>query len=395
MAERPDLIILSGGMWQERWTTYQRVASCFRNDFRILYVEGNYSFGKIARNVTQPGSFPIVPFGRLRTVDEHFHILTPPPRLFLRHFLRPVGILNQAILGRAVRRAAHRLEMRNPILWTFLHQTDRILGSLGERLAVYHCVDHWAWLMPRVPLMGSTARIQEDETRTAVRADFTVSTSKFLRKHLLHANQSSFYVPNAADVEKLSRYALDDPPPPVDMASISRPVLGFAGTLEMKSDLDLLRHIALQRPNWSQVFVGHAENVPDIAKLRGLRNVHFLGLKHHDDLPLYLRHFDVCLVPFRRTPELESISPLKVFEYLAAGRPVVATRYSEIESLIDVVELCEGPDQFITAIERALEHDRPKDRERRLSVARNNSWSQRYEVLRSLIDQALTQSKYA
>lgn len=389
MSDRPDLILLSGGMWDERWTTYQRVAEQFRDDFRILYVEGNYSVGKIARNVARPGSFPVTVLGRLRSVDANFHVLTPPPRLFLRHWLRPVGVLNQAILGYAVRRAARRLGMDRPVVWTFLHQTDRVLGTLGDRASIYHCVDHWAWLMPRVPLMGSAARIERDEALTAARADFTVSTSKFLRDRLASHNRHSHYVPNAADVERFSEHALRQRDPPADVADLPRPVLGFAGTLEMKTDLDLLRSLALERPDWTQVYVGHAENVPDIAKLRGLPNVHFLGLKPLEELPRYLRSFDVCLVPFRRTPELESISPLKIFEYLAAGRPVVATRYGEIERLGDVVELCDGREEFAAGIARALASDAHADRERRLAVARENTWGRRYAELRGLLDSAL------
>ena len=149
--------------------------------------------------------------------------------------------------------------------------------------------------------------------------------------------------------------------------------------------MDLLRRIALENPSWNLVFIGLTENVPDIDKIRALPNTHFLGLKPVRELPMYFRRFDVCLVPFRKTPELESISPLKIFEYLAASRPVVATRYQEIADLGDVVYLSDTPNDFLTNIRRALAEDSGDLRRKRLAVAQENSWPNRVQQLERLI----------
>jgi len=384
-----DLILVSGGMWTERWTTYQRIASELRKRYRTLYVEGNYSWGKIVRGLLRPGSVPIWPFGRLREVEPGFHVLTPPPRLPLRHFLRPVGVLQQAILRRWIRRAADRLGMRQPILWTFLHQSDRIVGTLGEKLAVYHCVDYWPWLMPRVFLMGRRRRIELDEAMTAAKVAFTVSTSRFLRARMQRWNEASHYVPNAADNAHFLR-ATQSPAVPADLRDLPRPILGFSGTLEAKSDLALLTRVAGAFAHASLVFVGHAENVPGVGTLAALPNVHFLGMKPLAELPAYLAAFDVCLVPFRDSPEIDSISPLKIFEYLASARPVVASRYAEIADLGDVVYLAGSPEEFVTLIETALAEDEGAMRARRLAFAEANSWVARGARLFELIDRALS-----
>ncbi|MFQ5505844.1 MAG: glycosyltransferase [Planctomycetota bacterium] len=377
------MILLSGGMWDERWTTYQRIATEFRREFRVLYVEGNYSFGKLVKGLLRKGPYPITLLGRLRKVEDGLHVLTPPPRLPFRHFLRPIGVLNQALLGCSVRRAARRLGMHAPVLWSFLHQSDRLLGRLGERLRVYHCVDHWAWLLPKVFLMGHARRIEADEARTAAKAVFTVSTSRFLTERMQGWNPRSFHVPNAADLELFREDSSVTPP---DLAPIPRPILGFSGTLEAKSDLDLLRRVALERPSWSLVFLGHGENVSDLDKLLDLDNVHFLGMKARGDLARYFRHFAVCMVPFRKTPELDSISPLKVFEYLAAGRPVVATRYREIADLEGLVYLADGTEDFLENLERAMAEDCPERRKERRDFAARNSWRDRGKALLDLID---------
>jgi glycosyltransferase involved in cell wall biosynthesis len=205
-------------------------------------------------------------------------------------------------------------------------------------------------------------------------------------------NPSSYLVRNAADGELFSIALRDDLPAPGDIRKIAHPILGFSGSLEAKSDLNLLRRIALENPSWNLVFIGLTENVPDIEKIRSLPNTHFLGLKPVRELPMYFRQFDVCLVPFRKSPELESISPLKIFEYLSAGRPVVATRYQEISELDDVVYLSDSPDDFLANIYRALREDSIDLKQKRLTVARHNTWPKRTEQLESLIAKHLPRS---
>lgn len=380
-----DLLIIANGMWEERATTYQRITNEMRDSFRILYVEANYSWGKIVKGLLF-GTFAIKPFGGFRKLDDRFFILTPAPRLPLRNYFRFIGILNQLILYFYIKRTMRRIDMKSPVLWTFLHQSDKLIGRFQETLSVYHCVDYWQWLMPKVFLMGSKGTIIKDEALTASKVDFVVSTSKFLQQYLRAYNSQSHYVPNAAEYDLFSRALDQNLPIPEDMRKISKPILGFSGTLEAKSDLNLLRRIALETPTWNLAFIGLTENVPDLYKLRGLNNVHFLGLKPLNELPNYLRQFDVCLVPFRKTDELNSISPLKIFEYIAAGRPVVATNYPEIHELSNVVYLSDSPDDFIKNIKRALSEKNDKLGVKQKEFALKNTWENRARDLIKLID---------
>lgn len=381
----PPIVILSGGCHEERWTTYQRVARELAREHPVLYVEGNYSVGKLfhgwsgrgPRSWRKPG---------LREIRPGFHVLTPPPRLPLRHHVGAIGVLNQAVLRRSVRGAMERLGLADVVLWSFLHQSGRILGRLGERLSVYHCVDYWPWLVPLVPTRGRAGRVRRDEAATAAAADFTVSTSRFLAARMAEHNPRSVYVPNAADLPPTA-----GGPMPPDLEAIPRPRIGFSGTLEAKTDVDLLASLAGARPDWRFVFIGHADNVRGVDRLTARPNVHFLGMKAPADVPAYLAGFDVCLVPFRKTPELESISPLKVFEYLAAGRPVVATDYGELADLRLVLHPAEGVDGFLAAIEAALADDGPDRRAARRAVAARNTWEERGRVLRELIRKALAE----
>jgi glycosyltransferase involved in cell wall biosynthesis len=371
-------------MWEERATTYQKITRELRDSFRILYVEANYSWGKIIKGLVF-GTFEIKPLGAFNKLDHKFFILTPPPRLPFRNYFRFIGILNQLILRLYIMRAMRKIGMKSPILWTFSHQSDKLIGQFQESLSVYHCVDYWQWLLPKVFLMGSKTAIKRDEILTASQVDFVVSTSRFLQQYLRAYNSKSYYIPNAAEYDLFARARNQNLSIPEDIRQISKPILGFSGTLEAKSDLDLLRRIALESPTWNLVFIGLTENVPDLYKLRNLSNVHFLGLKPLKELPNYLRQFDVCLVPFRKTDELCSISPLKIFEYIAAGRPVVATRYPEIQQLSNVVYLADSAQDFINNIKRALSEKNNNLRVKQAEFALNNTWQKRAEDLISLI----------
>ena len=388
---RLDMIVVANAMWSERCGTYQQISQYLGKTRRLLYVEGNYSFGKIMKAVNNRTQ-PLTLNGRIKMSDNRFWRLTPPPRLPFRHYQRSIGVLNQIVLHRAIRKAAERMMLENPILLTFLHQSDRIVGSLNESLSVYYCVDYWPWLLPKARFMGCSRVIERDERATAAKVDFTVSTSRFLQRRMEKINPLSYLVRNAADAELFSHALRDDIEVPKDIQGIAHPILGFSGSLEVKSDLDLLRRIALENPSWNLVFIGLTENVPDIDKIRSLPNTHFLGLKLVRELPMYFRQFDVCLVPFRKSPELESISPLKIFEYLSAGRPVVATRYQEISELDDVVYLSDSPDDFLANIYRALREDSIDLKQKRLTVARHNTWPKRTEQLESLIAKHLPRS---
>jgi glycosyltransferase involved in cell wall biosynthesis len=384
-----DLLIIANGMWEERATTYQKITREMRDSFRILYVEANYSWGKIIKGLVF-GTFKIKPLGTFSKLNHKFFILTPPPRLPFRNYFRFIGILNQLILRLYIKRVMRKIGMTSPILWTFSHQSDRLIGQFQESLSVYHCVDYWQWLLPKVFLMGSKTAIKRDEILTASQVDFVVSTSRFLQQYLKAFNSKSYYVPNAAEYDLFARARNHSLSIPEDIHNISKPILGFSGTLEAKSDLDLLRRIALESPAWNLVFIGLTENVPDLYKLRNLNNVHFLGLKPLNELPNYLRQFDVCLVPFRKTDELSSISPLKIFEYIAAGRPVVATRYPEIKDLSHVVYLSNSPQDFINNIKRALSEKNNRRRVEQKKFALNNTWQKRATDLIRLVDRYTT-----
>ncbi len=286
--------------------------------------------------------------------------------------------LNAAVLAGWLRRLCRRLGMARPILWTFYPYANRLVGRLGERMVIYHCVDEYASFsgMPR----EAVVRMERD---LILRAHIVFTSAEQLCAERRAVNRNTYFVRHGVDVRHFSR-ALDPATPvPQDMRTLPRPVIGFFGLLADWVDLDLVRALALARPGWSFALVGKIET--DLGSLGTLPNVHLLGQKPYDSLPGYCRAFDVGIIPFRVNALTVRANPLKLREYLAAGLPVVSTPLPEVARYDGLVGLADSAEGFLAAIEAALGQRSEAMARRRVKAMRDESWAARVEEFSALI----------
>ncbi|MEZ5099333.1 MAG: glycosyltransferase [Thermoleophilia bacterium] len=173
---------------------------------------------------------------------------------------------------------------------------------------------------------------------------------------------------------------------------LPRPVLGFHGNfLGSKVDLGLLRGLAERLPQATLLLVGPARDETDaeLQALAALPNVHWVGGKPYEELPAYVAAFDVGLIPYVANAYTRNVFPLKLYEYLAAAKPVVATGVPELAGREPDVLLVEGIDAAVAAVEAQLARDAPEDRARRTAIAAANTWEARTERLLGLVAEAL------
>jgi glycosyltransferase involved in cell wall biosynthesis len=191
------------------------------------------------------------------------------------------------------------------------------------------------------------------------------------------------YVSNGVNYQAFSTPALE----PDDMRDIPRPRIGYVGILKDQLDLPLLADVVRQRPEWSFVFVGPRRNVaasaPVLAELETRRNVFFLGEKRVQELPAYTQHLDVGTLCYHVDGYTKYINPLKLNEYLAAGRPVVGVPLPSIEPFGDVVriartvpEWCDAIAACLDAAENSLERIATRQ-----AVARRLDWSHQVHLI--------------
>lgn len=310
------------------------------------------------------------------------------------------GPLTAALRRRALRKTLVRLGGSAPILWLLRpYQADQI-GCYGEKLVVYHVTDEYS-AYPSVTDREAFRRAEEALLR---RADLVIVTAPALLNSRRPLNAHTYLVPNAVDYEEFQHRLAQLSLPPARMAGLPRPRLGYVGALNEKVDYALLAEVARRRPSWHIVLVGLRDLASEPHKadvLDGLTNVHWLGAVSVTDVPGAIAGLDVCLLPYERNPWTANIDSLKLYEYLACGRPVVSTdvptaHLFDRESAqvgVPLVRVADTPEAFVAQIEAALAESGPEATAARRRAAAANTWEQRVAQIEQLLLEALARKK--
>ena len=204
------------------------------------------------------------------------------------------------------------------------------------------------------------------------RVDLVVANSLYLTSYAKQYNPNSFYIGQGCGDLFFKPIAGETPK---DLVNIKNPVIGYCGFLtSARLDIKLLGEIAKARPGWSLVLVGPEDDDFKKSELHVMPNIYFLGRKTEPELPAYVSRFDVCLNPQLINQLTIGNYPRKVDEYLALGKPVVATATETMEAFANCTYLCKDSDEYVLAIEKALEEDNAQKLQLRKEVAASHSW---------------------
>jgi glycosyltransferase involved in cell wall biosynthesis len=272
--------------------------------------------------------------------------------------------------------------MNQPILYIWHPSFVDAIDQLDARAVVYHCYDEYAAFTG-----ADRARVADDDARLLASADvvLTVSEGLYSRKRALNAN--THLVRNGVDYDLFATAQDPDLPIAADVRDLPRPLIGCVTRIVPEYfDAALLREVFSRRPDWSFVVVG-PECAPSesLSALNALPNVHFVGRRDLAALPSYLKAFDVGLIPYVLTENKQLADPLKVYEYLAAGKPVVSKPLEALAAFGDVVSRATTADEWIDAIAAALDDGGPDRVAARQAIARQNTWDERVAQISRLI----------
>jgi glycosyltransferase involved in cell wall biosynthesis len=266
------------------------------------------------------------------------------------------------------------------IVWLYDVHASFLLDLFPRAIKVYDCVDDFA------AFSEALSDVPEEEQRVLANVDLVLVTSEPLREQKAKAHPRCYVVRNGADVDHFAPARGQPQEPPEDLRSTGAPRIGYVGAIHDWIDLDLIVETARLRPAYSFVFVGPVGPRVNITRVRAQRNIILVGRKAYDELPAYLGAFDACIAPFRRNALTEAVNPIKVYEYLATGKPVVATPIPELAALAPVVSLASTAEEFASALDRASQEANSEALiARRLEVARANSWDARLEQIRDIL----------
>jgi len=208
-------------------------------------------------------------------------------------------------------------------------------------------------------------------------------------------NPHSYTILNGTDIVSMPDGWTSGKDGPEALRSLSRPLIGYIGWITpTRIDSELLINLARMRPDWSIVLVGPS-NKRFTQAFESLPNIIFLPPVDYQVLPQYLSAFDVCIIPHYVNDHTRGNNPLKLYQYLAVGKPVVSTAISGLEGFEDVVYIANDKEKFPYCVEQALKEDSGDRRERRLEKARENTWSSRVDEVWRIIDNCLESASQA
>lgn len=381
-----SIVCLSQSPWDAPLPTnrQQIMRRAAERGHEVLFVETAPFLGRRLRRSVQLRD-SVGPFDRGGGVST-LNALNVAPR---GHRHRLPNALNNRLTARLVRRVAARLPPP-VVLWIYDPCAGAMSGECGERFAVYDCVDDYGSLAFYTPAERALAARGDRESSLASRLVFATTTALYERHRAL--NPHTYLVPNVGDFAHFSP-AADPSVAPKELAELQRPVVGFAGNfMSEKVDLELLAQVAAARPDWTILLVGPAEGqartvLDELVRAHG--NVRWVGPKPYADVPGYVAAFDVGLCPNRWNDYGRSCFPLKVYEYLAAGKPVVASGNPDLAALAPDVRLARGVDEFVAGISAALGELGEPDRAHRMQIAAENTWETRTSRLLELVSEQL------
>lgn len=339
--------------------------------YRILFIDPPLSILTVSMGKIKGETWTFR--GRLRKINERLTVYTPyafPP--FSQQNVW-VHRRNTHLLVSQIKKLIQRFSYREYLLgvsWPFWGST---LKELRPRWSYYDCSDDFL-NFPGLKTNKEMLKKFEEELLQSVNLVFCSSRKIKEDKSILHPH--CFLIPNGVDSPFLQAVKAKGEVP-CEMQDMRRPILGYVGTIGEWVDLDALIHLARSRTDWSLVMIGPSASRRVSSMLRGIPNLLTLGERRYEELPNYLRNFDLCLIPFKVNEFTRSIYPTKFHQYLGAGKPVVSSPLPDLEPFEPWVAFYTDPGELEMKVERALNEDSEEKKRERRRVASENTWDRR------------------
>lgn len=383
-----NIICISTSDWDSHWGSRQHIMSILSKKNCILFVEYQASILHPLRykNIRKRKKY-----NGLRKIKERLFVYRPKLNLPFGYYLNCINKINQKYLLVQIKRIMDKLNIKKPILWIFAPCSCEIVDKLNEEISIYHCIDSF-----KNEKLNSFRRntIERMERKLLEKTDIIFASSKKIYEEFNSFHKNTFIISSGADNDFLE-YKLEEEIP-VDMQNIAHPIIGFVGTFDDRLDISLIEYLLHKEKKWSFVFIGSVIDKKSTTKLSKYKNIHFLGFKKKDELPAYVKNFDICTIPYKVNEFTQGISPVKVYEYLSLGKPTVATPLPEILSLSNqnLIKTAENKEEFIESIDRYLnEKEGHEAKRQRRAFVLLNTWQNRTERISELISEYIKNNR--
>lgn len=388
-----DIIVISADPWEHyTWRRRHHVAWNLAKDNRVLFVEPPLTLLQPFTDIDLSWRH-LLNLGKLKHQGRNLFSYSswrkyPLSLPFSRRF--DYEKMNREDVCRGIKKAAEKLDFKDPILWVYYHPYHYdYYGLFGEKLVVTDWYDMFVAptgeRLPEAEVRG----IKAIEGRILSKADVIFAVSGDIEQYVSGNKGKVYLMPHGVDVDSFRDAAGSEQ----DIESgLKRPVLGFLGIMHNKIDFELLNYIMSRKPEWSLLLMGkewlrNEEDIKYFRQLKNKKNVFFAGELKKEQIPGFLRKTDVCLLPFKRSEfNRASTGPLKAWQYFAAGKPVVAVDQGLEFDCAKYVYKAKDKEGFVSMIEKALNDDSVELAEERKNMAFANSWENRVRKMMQIIE---------
>ncbi len=366
--------------WHGMWKSRHQLLSRFSKELPVLYVEPCVWLRSLLNGQTRISKV-LTDIGRsVGHFEPNVTVYQSPAYLPVSGSKWLSGITRKAWLG-AIRRTMRKAGITRPIVWVSRPERHFVMGQLGEVFSIYHVVDEYSGYtgldaQGRQRLAGVEAGLLDS-------VDLIVAASPELQQAKRGPGRKILVLENGVEPTEYAK-ARQSISEPADMAAIPRPRIGYSGLIGKRLDLELIHSVAAHRPDCSVVLMGKIdprECEERLADLEALPNVYLLGQKPGNEVASYIVGFDIGLLPYTINLETRHISPIKMYEYWAAGKPVVSTAIPAAQRHEFAVNVADSHDEFRYMIDRLLDTPSEDDAEDLVTLAAKNSWQSRVDVI--------------
>jgi UDP-galactopyranose mutase len=357
-----DLICFSHLRWDFVFQRPQHLLSRFAQNHRVYFIE-------------EPIFGDDGPRLEISDRENALHVVVP----HLPHGSDIDAVMNDLISG-----LRQNQQIGEHVVWFYTPMMLPFADRLDPVAIVYDCMDELSMFK------GAPPELLPREERLFERADLVFTGGQRLYEAKRDKHPAVYAFPSSIDVKHFEQ-ALSITDEPEDQKNIPYPRVGYCGVIDERTDIDLLASIADLKPEWQFVMIGPVVKI-DQANLPHLDNIHYLGGRDYKDLPAYIGGWDVAMMPFALNDSTRFISPTKTPEYLAAGRPVVSTPIRDVVRPYGekgLVHIASTPEEFVNAIETAMNEDAESRRVKAAEFLSTMSWDRTQSEMSKLIDEVI------
>jgi glycosyltransferase involved in cell wall biosynthesis len=352
------------------WQRPQHIMSRLSKKNKIIIIEDSISISNIFKNPNKP---------RLK-INGNVIVYSP--------LCLPLGLGNKSkifrriddfFLNRSIKKNIKKFNLNDPISWFYNIKKVNFAGRFNEKLIVYDCVDEHS------AFTGASNEMVEQERSLIEKSDLIFVSSEELYKTKRKLKKETYIVTNAADINHFMKAMDDVTQISKDIAKLPKPIVGYVGGIWDWFDSDIIEHIAKSHPEYSIVLIGHINK--DVNSLKKQKNVYLLGSRDFNDLPAYLKGFDVCIIPFKINRLTKNADPIKLYEYMATGKPIVSVDLPEVQKFSKFVKIAKTKAEFSNYVSQFIIKKRDEQSiKKQIEAAKEHSWDNRVKSMVKIIE---------